>query len=176
MKADMYQRIEEQIDRFFEGETSQEEEKELYAFFAGEEIPEHLQPYQSLFRYFENEIATEIQQETTTLPRRRNLRPLWISIAASLLLAALTSLFFFEKADTFDEFEGSYIIRNGERITDLNVIRPELEATLQKALQQEKEVELFKLQIQCSYEEIISQFPEEYARETVRKLLEQDNV
>ena len=42
MKADEYIYIENLLERFFEGETTNAEEQELYAFFARPDLPEHL--------------------------------------------------------------------------------------------------------------------------------------
>lgn len=45
-----YKYIEQLIDRYFEGETTLEEEQILRKFFAQEELPEYLQQWQPLFR------------------------------------------------------------------------------------------------------------------------------
>lgn len=44
-----YKYIEQLIDRYFEGETTLEEEQILKKFFAQEELPEHLRKWQALF-------------------------------------------------------------------------------------------------------------------------------
>ena len=44
-----YKYIEQLIDRYFEGETTLEEEQILRKFFAQEGLPEHLQKWQALF-------------------------------------------------------------------------------------------------------------------------------
>ena len=38
-------KIDELLDKYFEGETSCEEERELRRFFTEKEVPEHLQTY-----------------------------------------------------------------------------------------------------------------------------------
>lgn len=45
--------IEELLERYFEGETSAAEEKQIRAFFASGEVPEHLAAYAPLFAYFD---------------------------------------------------------------------------------------------------------------------------
>ena len=42
-------KIDELLDKYFEGETSCEEERELRRFFTEGEVPEHLQTYRPLF-------------------------------------------------------------------------------------------------------------------------------
>ena len=49
--------IEEVLNRYFEGETSVAEERELRRFFAGANVPDHLSAYRPLFAYFDEEIA-----------------------------------------------------------------------------------------------------------------------
>ena len=63
-------KIDELLDKYFEGETSCEEERELRRFFTEEEVPEHLQTYRPLFAYL-------------------NRGSLSVSIAHSMLSAAL---------------------------------------------------------------------------------------
>ncbi len=45
-------RIEELLERYWEGETSRQEEQELQAYFSREHLPEHLAPHRHQFRYF----------------------------------------------------------------------------------------------------------------------------
>ena len=55
-------RMEELLERYFEGETSAAEEKQIRAFFASGQVPEHWAVYIPLFAYFDEEIernATE---------------------------------------------------------------------------------------------------------------------
>ena len=131
------------LERFFEGQTSIKEEQELYRFFMRDDIPDELVRYKPLIKYFESGLADELsssmQPETHTPKRKRWV--VWGGIAASFLLALCTSLYFLATREAPDPFEGSYIIRNGVRITDLKLIRPELEATIQKVLLQEQETE-----------------------------------
>ena len=49
-----YKYIEQLLERYWECETSLEEEQILRTFFRQEEIPAHLLPYKSLFAYEEN--------------------------------------------------------------------------------------------------------------------------
>jgi hypothetical protein len=53
--------IERLIAKFYEGETTLEEEEFLRGFFRGEEIPEHLAEHKPVFSFFEKEQKEEIQ-------------------------------------------------------------------------------------------------------------------
>ena len=153
MMKEKNETIETLLERFFEGQTSNEEEQQLYLFFRQEEIPDELIRHQPIVTYFESGLAEDLgcTEHNPALPFRVSNRKkqwiLWCSIAASFLIILCTTLFFLNNTDTFDPLEGSYIIRNGVRITDLDLIRPELEATLQSILQQQEEMELLFVQL-----------------------------
>ena len=140
--------IETLLARFFEGETTNEEERQLYLFFRQEELPGELAKYRQVFKYFETGLAEELGcphgQETGSsndAQARSRVRKFWLvwgSVAASFLLILSTSIYLLTMQGPY---EGSYIIRNGVRITDLDLIRPELEAAIQKSLVMEQEAE-----------------------------------
>ena len=177
--------IEKLLERFFEGETSNKEEQCLYAFFAGDDVPEHLMQYKQVFNYFDMGIKEEFSETKTEAPVRKMQRKKWIlwsGVAASLLALILLNPF----AKPFDPYEGSYIIRNGVRIADINIIRPELEAILQQVLQQEKEMDdlfaemletenLFvdaEKQIRNHYYTMLEDITDEDIRKEVKKMLD----
>lgn len=132
-------KTEELIDRFFEGLTSNREEKELYAFFAQENIPEHLQKYRPVFAYFENGIRDEKPNDFTpkvsSQPKKKRLW-LWSGIAASLLLVTGLRILHPKDGEHFNPYEGSYIIRKGVKISDPEIIRPEIERSLYRVSMQ----------------------------------------
>ena len=147
MDADEYKRIADLLDRFFEGRTSNEEERALYAFFSRTDVPAEWERYKALFAYFENGIASEIEavREAGRAPGdSRGGRIVWwsvaVGVAASLLLLVGLLLFERESSD-FDPYEGSYIVRNGQVIADMERIRPEIEAAYRKAEAAERAAE-----------------------------------
>ena len=121
--------IDELIDRYFEGETSVEEEREIRAFFSGDTIPPHLAPYKPLFGYFDAEInrlegKTKEQpaagmKQTPLLSRR-----MWYTvsgIAASLLLM-LGAAFWSYRTDPCP-CRGNYALVDGRCYTDIQQVR-----------------------------------------------------
>lgn len=185
-----YKQIEPLLERFFEGATSNEEEQRLYAFFSQEEVPEHLERYKAVFAYFEAELPGEIREqpdEPATPPRhirRRHRLGRWGSVAA-VALVLLSIPFLKDRISPFDPYEGSYIIRNGERITDMERIRPELEATVRLALQQEKKADDLLLslteqerqhnlagqQIEQQFDQLLNGIQDEYVKNEIRKIV-----
>ena len=99
--------IEELLERYFEGETSAAEEKQIRAFFASGEVPEHLAAYAPLFAYFDEEIERDAEAqvgepdsgpESVSVPfrsanRKRAALYLFSGVAACVLaLLSLTRL------------------------------------------------------------------------------------
>ena len=65
------------LNKFFEGKTSNMEEKELWQYFSSEEIPCELQEYKDLFRYFGGEFIEELKSESLPIqlmPLRRKMQ------------------------------------------------------------------------------------------------------
>lgn len=134
MRTEEYKYIENLVERFFEGQTSNEEERVLYEFFARPDIPAHLERYREVFGYFERGIALELGEALEwRMPAKRSpdKRKIGWAIAvcavASLLLLLLNTVFMNPDA-SFNPYEGSYIVRNGVVVTDIEKIRPELES------------------------------------------------
>ncbi|WP_080905141.1 hypothetical protein [Parabacteroides sp. Marseille-P3160] len=120
MQSNDCQQIEKLLERFFEGETSNAEEQELYKFFARKNLPEYWKPYRPLFDYFETGIACE----TTGMGKVKPVRKIFsaqyyliagLVIAASLLLILVLNNRGEMKSDDFNPYAGSYRVRNGVR-------------------------------------------------------------
>lgn len=133
------------IDRFLAGETSCAEEKMIYDFFRRGQLDDDLKGYREMFMWYDSlapqaEVPAAAASETAPAkaPKVRllKLRPWqWISVAA--MLAVLFSIgFIFHTPSTsvpeeYLAYEGSYIIRDGKKITDLRVVVPEILRTEQ---------------------------------------------
>lgn len=149
MKTEEYKQIEDMLERFFEGQTSNEEERILYHFFARTDLPPHLVAYKELFGYFETGIAREFPETPELrIPVRAsvfNKRKLGWALA----LGAVAASFAFLLVNTllnrqempFNPYEGSYIVRNGVVISDLDEIQPELEAIYLKVEAQQRDAD-----------------------------------
>ena len=172
------QGIEELIERFFEGQTSNEEERELYDFFSSENVPDFLLQYRQVFAYFESEIKEEDAISKLFLnANNTNSRKYYIvdknkkikilaSIAASLLLLISFGIYHFAREKEFNPYEGSYIIRNGVKITDPKIVNPEIKKTMLLVQQQEKEFDLLvkslqKIDLEDPYEQALKEIKRE---------------
>ncbi len=129
--------IQHLIDKYFDGESSAEEEKILRRYFTQEDLPEELKVYASLFRFLDDEatalaILNEIRSEEKRPVRRRllslrNLRTI-AAVAATLLIAVLL----LTRPDRKPALTGSYVWVDGKQITDPATVRKYAEASFGK--------------------------------------------
>jgi len=180
--------IEELLKRFFKGDTTNAEERQLYDFFSGSEISESLQPYKELFGYFGQDIVSEepdvlkrkIRKEISFSKRRK--RRIWsVGIAASLALFFSIYLTLQERYD--GSVVGGYIIRNGVCIADMKVIRSELEESYKKALSYIEEARaietaareqgraLREMITENPYHRLLNQIPEEEIKAELKRII-----
>lgn len=132
---DQIEHIEGLLERYFEGETSAAEERQIRAFFATGRVPEPLAAYTPLFAYFDEEIERndELQNDGTDSelkpvsvplrPKNRKRAALYIlsGVAACVLaLLSLTRLLY--PADPCF-CSDNYVVINGRCYTDIHTVR-----------------------------------------------------
>ena len=86
-------RIEILIEKYFEGETSIAEEKELKAYFSSSDVAQHLEQYKPIFGYFSQVKQQKSTQEIPLKTKKRNVA--WLSIAASAVVLLGIGTFYF---------------------------------------------------------------------------------
>ncbi len=160
--------IRQTVERFFDGETSVEEERKLYAFYMSHpHLPANLEQYRPLISdlgcmSFEPIPITQPEQHT-----RRRLLVTLSGIAASLLLYLSVSYMIqhHEQEQWAATYEGSYVIQNGKRIDDLSLIKTDIEHALGQAETIEMNMEKQDAAIDAVEEDILSHTsPEERAQ------------
>lgn len=79
-----YNKIEILIEKYFQGETSLAEEKELRSYFSSLNVAPHLEQYRAMFGYFSQ---AKLDQYTKEFPRQKiTKKAMWISVAASTVI------------------------------------------------------------------------------------------
>lgn len=134
--------LEALILRFLDGDTSLDEEKRLYAYFARtEEVDDALRPYAEYFR----DLATLQPAEATPCPRITPQRPhRWVrtvaAMAASvtLLMGGVWGYRLHKEHVLAQRYGGSYMIVNGKRCDDLLKIEDHIKQTLRDGQQAEQ--------------------------------------
>jgi hypothetical protein len=86
-----YNQIESLLEKYFDGETSIEQEKQLTNYFSSDNVAQHLQQYQLMFKYFEKEKQTTFKQKIVL---KSNKKIVWLSMAASVILLAGIGAFY----------------------------------------------------------------------------------
>ena len=140
--------ITDYIDRFMEGETTNEEEQAIYRYFRSAEVPKHLEVYKPMFAWYEQGMpdkASNRRQADSDSPKKRfqiSISRWKAGIAALLVLAiGLGIVATFGEEETWACYEGSYVEVNGKRITDVEKIMPSILATLQQADEIERRIQ-----------------------------------
>lgn len=93
-------KIEEILEKYFQGETSIAEENQLKEYFSSSNVAQHLEQYKPMFGYFSQAKEQKSTYEIPLQTKKQNVA--WLSIAASavLLLGIGTYFFVSEKNDT----------------------------------------------------------------------------
>ena len=119
-------RIRTLTDRFFDGMTSLEEEKELYDYYRREQaLPNDLAPLRRLFLDFAAVRFADEQAVNVNKPRRW-LR--WAVAASAALLIAAGAAVWLNSGRQGDDECVAYIY--GERTTDRDVVLGEMQKTM----------------------------------------------
>lgn len=120
MQNDLNEHIQNLMDRFFEGETSNAEEKELYLFFTQKDLPKQFEPYRKMFGFFDSGMADEATKTEVSEKKRKVVsfqKIAWtaLAVAASLLLVFVIGSRIQKENNNFNPYEGSYMVKNGVR-------------------------------------------------------------
>ena len=88
-------KIEELLEKYFEGNSNEQDEQKLRAYFAQENIAEHLVSYRQMFVFFEKEqtlqSTKEFKLESAVI--NKSFKRYYYSIAASVILAIGAGIF-----------------------------------------------------------------------------------
>lgn len=125
----------ELISRFLDADTSLDEENALYCYFRQTNLPKDIEAYRPMFQWYKNALtspATTSHNKYMWLKRRLIRR---ISVAAitilflSIGISFIIGLTYNQADDTelYARYDGSYIVRDGIKITDAKVIIPEIQ-------------------------------------------------
>lgn len=110
--------IEELLDRYFEGETSLEEEEQLRQYFRQNHVEKEFEIYTPIFNLLDKERE---MLETVVPPKKskkHTLIYLWAGVAASLLLVTIIRL----GEQRTNSQSQSIVYVDGKQISDPNVI------------------------------------------------------
>lgn len=109
-------KIELLLEKYFEGNTSVSEEKELKDYFLSNEIAPHLLKHKDIFVFYSNSKKEQFSKELR-LPAKRIKNTKWRTVAASfVVLCAITTVVYLqldnpkqEDLGTFDSPEEAFV-------------------------------------------------------------------
>lgn len=163
-------------ERFFDGETTVEEERTLYAFYSSHAaLPADMEQYRPLITdlggmdFGEEKPAhpaqgfgdTDFGDEKPAHPAqgiRHKLLVTLSGIAASLLVCiTVYSLLqnHHERQQFAATYEGSYVIQDGKRIDDLSLIKTDIEHAISQAESMETHMEEQNAAVDAAEEDIL---------------------
>lgn len=122
------------LERFDSGLTSVDEERDLYAYFRRKTLPPDLEPLRGLMAWYEGGCIGEPAQPAPVAKpshrRKRRFGLLGAAASAALLIGIGITAITLGHEDSDDSFAtlyaGSYVIRDGKKITDPDLIRDEI--------------------------------------------------
>ncbi len=86
-------KIEALLEKYFEGQTSIEQENQLRDYFLSAELPPHLLQYKSIFKYFDSaRIEKSDKPMYFQVTKSKNSTFKWLSIAAIFLVLLAISI------------------------------------------------------------------------------------
>lgn len=111
-------KIEELVEKYFDGQTTCAEERALRRTFAKGKVPKHLEVYRPLFAYIDKEAESHAQVQGLRPTRRRRAihRPRLVYWAGGLAAGLALCLALARFLPRTEEAE-NYVIINGERYT-----------------------------------------------------------
>jgi energy-converting hydrogenase Eha subunit C len=118
--------IHELIEKYFEGETSALEEKQLRLYFRADDIADDLKLYKPLFAYIdeEAELRNAAKQADNKLSFSLKRKILYITTAAAACVAILLSINFFNQSQQLSLISrGSFAIIDGQYYTDVQLVK-----------------------------------------------------
>lgn len=116
--------VKELLDKYFEGLTSTEEERQLRRLFIEGNVPEELIVYRSLFICLDEE-SRKCKPVKLVGARRFRMRYVWSTIAASVLIVlGIAGYNSFIRQDT------NYVIINGEKYNDCRIAKQQAKEAL----------------------------------------------
>jgi hypothetical protein len=86
-------RIEDILEKYFQGETTIAEENQLKEYFSSSNVAQHLEQYKPMFGYFSQVKQQKSTHEIPLQTKKRNVA--WLSIAASVVVLLSIGTYFY---------------------------------------------------------------------------------
>lgn len=122
--------INEYVERFFNGDTTADEEEAIYRYFATERIPRHLRRYKKMFAWYADKMPYDPYSMLSIKQKRREKAVFWSAAATIIAIVASLSFVLVNNNTVIQRkykiYEGSYVEIDGRKIKDLRIIMPQI--------------------------------------------------
>lgn len=124
--------IEQLLEKYDNAETSLAEEAQIRAFFAEEDVPEHLESYKLLFQYVSHAKEEQFTKDVPLLPKavgtKRTKVYQWISVAAVavLMLGAYFQVSQMNQKTTLDDLSHEQLMAYSQTMEVFNLVSSKL--------------------------------------------------
>ena len=165
------QELQQLVDRYLEGVTTLDEERQLFRAFASGRYPAELEEYAAMFR--DCAAVAGIKLEGVRTPARRRIIRIALTATAGVAAAVLLCLTFaanMREAELERIYGGSYVIVNGKRIDDISRIMPQIERTLADAEAVERKLEEQRV-VNRVENDMLNDISDPAERERIRQLI-----
>ena len=135
--------IEQLVEKFLDGRTTNAEERELYTWFRSNDVGEEWAELKAMFAWYEAGMPEQEAEQTPHLELRSprpERRGLWIAVGAvagvaASVVVALTVWLTFDNSQHNDLsiYAGSYIVDGGIRYDNISDIENDIEEMLERA-------------------------------------------
>lgn len=142
-------RLDELIEKYFDGQTTCAEERAIRHAFAQGPVPAHLEVYRPLFAGLDKVSTRQGHAEDLTPPRRKiaphssRFRHWAGTIAAGLALCLVLA-----RLLTVNEESGNYVIIDGKRYTDPSLVQAKAREALDNVSYTDEELNLLLFPLQ----------------------------
>lgn len=137
------------VDKFLDGLTTNEEEQALYRWFSRHDIPNEARPYREMFDWY-----SSLAPQNDTLHDSGRVNPFvrkFLSVAAAAIFVFTLASSVWQNMAIQREYlcyEGSYVIRDGKKITDMQQVVREMKAIDIEMRKMKQEIEDAQIQAQ----------------------------
>lgn len=171
------------LERFMNGETTHEEEQSIYRFFRKGNVPKRLRTQIPMFAWYEAGMPGSPEDFLTKKGKRSVRIPLIVwsaGIAASIVIVLGLAWIGWDKYQEMSAewkcYEGSYVVIDGKRVSDIKKIMPYIQETLDEAERMEKCLAEQETSLYAGAEDEIGQslmdeVPDEEMREAIQEAL-----
>jgi len=125
------EKIDELLEKYFRGETTLDDEKNLKQYFATGNVASELEPYRALFDVFDQELQEKaIVPLKNVLPKQQTVKRIWIkTFAYSGIAAAILLTLWIQRPQQTE----NYAVISGKKIENAEYAQQYAEKKINKA-------------------------------------------